>query len=693
MNLDTHEATTVPFGLTPDIAWVTTRAGETFRQVSELLAGHAGDPESHVLALLVVLLALGLLVRMVTRRKRSASQGRRSTDNDPASTPPKCGEELAHALRASRTALVGVAVFSAFANILMLTGAMFMLLVYDRVLTSRSVPTLVGLAVLVGILYAVQALLEFARSRVLVRVGASMDEALGPRLFQLVARMPLVTGSREAGLQAVRDMDAIRSFLSGPGIVALFDMPWLPFYLGVIYLFHPVLGLVATAGALVILVMAVTAELLSRRPARAAAGEAQRRASIAEASQRNAEVLLSMGMTAALSRRFLAASRDHALERMRASDVSGGLGSFSKTFRLLLQSAMIGIGAYLAINGEASAGIIIAGSIIAGRALAPVDQAIGQWKNIVYARQGWHRLSDALADFPVERQRLRLPPPRNRLDLQGVCVAEPGGPRLLVRDVGFCLTAGQGVGIIGPSGSGKTTLARALVGAWKPVAGRIRLDGADLDQWPEGEIGPHLGYLPQDVELFEGTIAENIARFDSGASPEKIITAAKAAGVHELILNYRDGYETQIGEGGARLSAGQRQRIGLARALYGDPFMVVLDEPNANLDTEGDKSLMGGVEQVRQRGGIVVLVSHRPSALACIDHVMIMQDGRIVAFGKRDETLEKFYPALNVGGTPRKRIREPERASLRIVRGDTAASSNVAADAKVPEVETGEAGT
>lgn len=601
------------------------------------------------------------------------------------------GGELSHALRVSRKALVSVGIFSAFSNLLMLTGAMFMLLVYDRVLTSGSVPTLVGLAVLVGMLFSIQAVLDFARSRILLRVGGAIDEAMSPRLFHLVTRMPLLTGTREAGLRSIRDLDAIRSFLSGPGIIALFDMPWLPFYLGVIYLFHPLLGIVATIGAVIILLMACLAEILSRKPSKQATAEAQRRASIADASQRNAEVVAAMGMSAALSSRFVAASRDHAVERMHASDASGGVGSISKSFRLMLQSAMIGVGAYLAIIGEASAGIIIAGSIISGRALAPVDQAISQWKGFVYARQGWRRLTDALAALPADTKRLTLPAPRNRLELEGVTVLAPGGQRVLVRDIVFAMSSGSALGIIGSSGSGKSSLVRALVGAWRPAAGRIKLDGADLDQWPEGALGRHIGYLPQDVELFEGTIAENIGRFDPNATAEKIIEAASAAGVHEMVLNFRDGYQTQIGEDGAKLSAGQRQRIALARALYGNPFLVVLDEPNANLDTDGDQSLMAAIGHVRERGGVVIIVSHRPSALAAVNLVMIMQNSRSVAFGERDEVLGNFYPTLNVGAPPAPRIRRPERSKFRIVAADKTGALTIAedtADADAPEAET-----
>ncbi len=549
--------------------------------------------------------------------------------------------ELAAALTACRSALIGIAVFSGMSNILMLTGAFFMLEIYDRVLPSRSVPTLVALTVLALTVLAAMGVLDFIRGRILVRIGASLDEQLSGRVYDTLIRIPLGTGSRSGGLQPLRDLDNIRSFLSGMGPIAFCDLPWIPLYLIVCFVFHPLIGFVALFGAVVLAVITLLTEFRTRKPVQKAAQLGHLRNGIAELSQRNAEALTAMGMGARIAARWGEANRRYMAIQREASDVAGGLGAVSKIFRMVLQSGVLAVGAWLVINQQATAGIIIAGSILSARALAPVDLAIANWKSFSAARQSWRRLTRLLAFFPVRGAVMALEAPRTSIAVEGVSATPPGDQKIVVQDVQFTLQAGSGLGIIGPSGSGKSCLARLLVGVWIPVRGKIRLDGAALDQWTPETLGPHIGYLPQDVELLSGNVAQNIARFEDDARAEDVLAAAKAAGVHDLIVKMRDGYDTQVGEQGTALSAGQAQRIALARALYRDPFLVVLDEPNSNLDAEGDEALGRAIVGIRERGGIAIVIAHRPSAIAGVDFVMVMNAGRQQAFGPKDEVLNK----------------------------------------------------
>ena len=577
--------------------------------------------------------------------------------------PPR--SELSAALATCRKAFVGVALFSGVLNILYLTGSVFMLEVYDRVLPSRSVPTLVGIAVIALVLFGFQGVLDIIRSRVLVRIAGSLDEAVSERVYRVLVKQPLKAPMLRS-LQPLRDLDQIRSFLSGVGPSALFDLPWMPLYLGICFLFHPWIGIAATAGGLLLVVVTLLTELLTRAPAREAAGLESSRNSLAEASRRNAEVVHAMGMTSRLGLQWSECNRSYLVAQHRAADVAGALGGLSKVLRMVLQSAVLGIGAYLVIINEATAGIIIASSILTSRALAPVELAISHWRGFVSARQSWRRLNDLMDKIPRDRPRLALPRPAHSLAVETVSVAPPGTTRGVVHEVAFQLKSGQGLGIIGPSASGKSSLARAVVGVWTAARGTIRIDGAALDQWPSEALGPHLGYLPQDMELFAGTVTQNIARFEPDPRPDAVIDAAKAAAVHELILGLPDGYDTQIGEGGAALSAGQRQRVGLARALYGDPFLVVLDEPNSSLDSEGDEALTRAILGVRARGGIVIVVAHRPSALAGVDHVLVMRGGRQQAFGPKEvvfrEVLQSRAPATEP--TPIRMASKAQEGSL-----------------------------
>jgi PrtD family type I secretion system ABC transporter len=525
-------------------------------------------------------------------------------------------------------------------NVLALTSPLFMLQVYDRVLASGSVPTLVGLAVLATGLYLFQAGLDIIRARVLLRVGDHFDGALCGKVHHAVVRLPLVARMPGDGLQPLRDLDNVRGFLSGQGPTAFFDLPWMPLYLGICFLFHFWIGVTALAGAIILVLLTLLANSLSQKPVRDAITHNMARNGLLEASRRNAEVVQALGFGTRLEARWRQANADYLAANRKAGDIACGLGSLSKTLRMILQSAVLGVGAWLVIEQQATGGVMIASSIMVGRALAPVDQAIASWKPFLMARQSWKRLQDLLGRMPSIAETMALPAPRKELRIEGVAIAPPGEKKPTVMGIGFMIQAGSALGIIGPSGSGKSTLSRVLVGAWAPAGGKVRLDGASLDQWDREALGRHIGYLPQGVELFDGTIADNIARFEADPDPDAIVAAARAAGAHELILRFEDGYKARIGEGGSALSAGQRQRIGLARALYGNPFLVVLDEPNANLDAEGEASVVHAIASVRERGGIAVVVAHRPSAIGVVDRLLMMDGGRQKAFGPRDEVLE-----------------------------------------------------
>lgn len=549
--------------------------------------------------------------------------------------------ELGDALRACRGAFVGVGVMSCVINVLYLTGSMFMLEVYDRVLPSRSVPTLIGMIVLAGGLYIAQGILDLIRSRILGRIGTALDESLNARVFDTIVRLPLMIGARNEGLQPLRDLDNIRSFLGSMGPGAFFDLPWLPFYLAICFAFHFLIGLAALVGAIILVTLTLITEFMSRQPAREALGLAARRNDLAVASRRNAEVLVAMGMAGRLTRRWSEANEKYLAGNQRASDVIGGLGAMSKVLRMTVQSAVLAVGAYLVIYQQATAGVIIAGSILAARALAPVDLAIAHWKSFVAARHSWRRLNSLFEQMPVLPTPTLLQNPSARLAVEGISIAAPGEQKLIVQDVSFAVSAGTGLGVIGPSGSGKSTLVRALVGVWHPLRGKVRLDGAALDQWASDVLGRHIGYLPQDVELFAGTVAQNISRFDPEAASDAIIAAAKDAGAHDMIVRMHHGYNTEVGEHGAALSAGQAQRVALARALYGNPFLIVLDEPNSNLDSEGDEALTRAVRSARERGAVVVVVAHRPVGIEGVDQILVLKDGRVQAFGPKETVLSQ----------------------------------------------------
>jgi ATP-binding cassette subfamily C protein len=556
---------------------------------------------------------------------------------------PAPSSELREALAACWHAFVAIGVMSGLINVLYLTGSFYMLEVYDRVLPSRSVPTLVALSILALTLFAFQGALDVIRSRVMVRIAAALDERLNARVYDIVVQLPLRSRMPGDGLAPLRDLDQIRSFLVTTGPLALFDLPWMPVYLLICFLFHPWIGIAAVCGAIILTSLTLFSEFMTRKPSRMTMLHVGTRNGLAEAGRRNAEVIRAMGMAPRMGKVWGEANAKYLASQRQTSDVAGGLGAISKVLRFALQSGVLGLGAYLVIQQQATAGIIIASSIIVARALAPVELAIANWRGFVAARHSWRRLSDLLVGTDQGDAPMALPAPKSNLVVENVIASPPGVQRLVVQDVSFTLKAGQGLGVIGPSASGKSSLARLIVGVWQPARGKVRLDGAALDQWSAAELGPHIGYLPQDVELFAGTVAQNIARFEPDAPSDAVIAASQAAGVHDMIVRLPEGYETQIGESGAVLSAGQRQRIALARALYRDPFLIVLDEPNSNLDSDGDKALTQAIMRARARGAIVIVVAHRPSALAGVDQVLAMLNGRPHALGPRDEVLAKLF--------------------------------------------------
>ena len=550
--------------------------------------------------------------------------------------------DLAEALRECRRAFRSVALFSGMVNLLMLAGPLYMLQVYDRVLSSRSVPTLIALSIFLVGAYAFQGVLDLIRSRVVVRSAAVLDQRLALAVHSAVIRLSVASRHPGDGPQPVRDLDAIRGFLTGAGPIAIVDLPWVPVFLTICFLIHPWLGVASTIGAVTLFTMTLLTERASRAPAKALAQDAGRRSIMVEAQRRGGETIMAMGMAGALGQRWAGVNNRYIAATASLSDVAGGFGSASKVLRLLLQSVILGLGAYLVIRQEMTAGAMVAASIMMGRALAPIETAIANWRAFIGARQAITRLSEALTRAAPKREVTSLPRPARSLEVEHVVMVAPGGTKPVVANVRFALKAGQAVGIIGPSGAGKTSLVRALVGIWRPAKGCVRLDGAALDQWDLDQLGQHVGFISQTIELFDGTISENIARMSVKPDAEAVLRAAKAAGAHELILRLPNGYDTPIGEGGEALSGGQRQRIALARALYGDPFLIVLDEPNSNLDNEGEMALRQAIANLKTRGAIVVLIAHRPSVLAVCDHILVLANGEQKDFGSRDEIMQKM---------------------------------------------------
>lgn len=551
-------------------------------------------------------------------------------------------EELTAARGANRRLFWSVALFSAFVNLLMLTGPIFMLQVYDRVLGSRSEETLLALFVLVAFLFLMMGLLDLARGRVMTRLAARFASALEARVFSASLTRSALRPDDSLAAVGLRDLEAIRQFLAAPVFLSLFDMPWAPIFLAAVFIFHPWLGFLALAGGAVLVVVTALNQQSTRRAVLGAQQAGQRAERMADQLRDEADLVQSLGMRGASFTRW-AKSRSHAVaEALIATDSSGVYSVFSKTFRLFLQSAMLALGAFLVLRGELTPGAMIAASILMGRALAPVEQAIGGWALVQRAQEGWHRLAALLGTVPAPSARTALPRPRAVLEANQVTVVPPGQSQAALRMVSFRLEPGQAVGIIGPSGAGKSTLARAITGLWRPAGGWIRLDGATLDQYDPDMLGQYIGYLPQRVTLFDGTIAENIARLAPEPDDALVISAAQKAAAHQMILDLPDGYDTRVSQAGGRLSGGQIQRIGLARALYGNPVLLVLDEPNSNLDNDGSMALNSAIREVKSAGGAVLIMAHRPAAIQECDLLMMLDGGVRRAFGPRDEVLKSM---------------------------------------------------
>jgi ATP-binding cassette subfamily C protein PrsD len=545
---------------------------------------------------------------------------------------------LAPLLRLTRFPLIALGLISFVSNLMMLTGPLFMLQVYDRVLASRSIPTLVALTLLVVGLYAFYALLEWLRSRMTARFAAAFEELTAAQVFSAAMRMRAAPGTPDP----IRDLDTIRGFVAGPGPLALFDLPWLPVYLAIVFMFHPMLGWLAVGGAVIVTGLLLLNERSSRKPAEALARAIARRQGFADDARANAEPVLAMGMLADVTARWRGAAVEASQSQFGAADLGGFYASVTKAFRLLLQSLVLAMGALLVIEGQLSAGLMIAASVVTSRALAPVEQVVAHWRNFVGARQAGRRIGALLQAAERPAPAMELPRPGSKLEVRGLVTGPDPRRAPLVNGVTFSLNAGEALGVLGLSGSGKTSLTRALVGIWPVMSGEVRLDGSELAHYDWTRLGPAIGYLPQVVDLFDGTVAQNIGRFSPDATSSAVLRAAQLAQVHDLIAGLPDGYDTQLGPRGASLSAGQRQRIGLARALFGDPFLLVLDEPNSNLDHEGDMALQGALGDAKRRGAIVIIVAHRPSAIGVADKLLYLQDGRQVAFGAKAEVLERI---------------------------------------------------
>jgi ATP-binding cassette, subfamily C, bacterial len=532
--------------------------------------------------------------------------------------------------------------FSVFVNLLMLTGPLYMLQVYDRVLGSQSEETLVALSVLVACLFLVMGLLDYARARVLTIAAASFQDHLDRRVFEASMRRAALVPNDAAAVAAQRDLEAVQRLIGSPVLVAFFDIPWTPLFIGAIFIFHPVLGWLAVAGGMFLIVVTLLNQWLTRVGQNRASFATIRSDRMSDQMKTEAEALQALGMQGAGFDRWQTA-RSAALEQTVAvAGRSGVFGTLSRTFRQFLQSAILGLGAWLVLKGELTAGAMIAASILMSRALAPIEVAVGQWTVAQRAQEGWTRLAELLSRIPPEPQRHRLPRPTARLEVEGLAIAPPGAAVATLRGVSFRLEPGEALGVIGPSGSGKSTLARAIVGVWRPVAGKVALDGAALDQYDPDALGSYIGYLPQRVTLFDGTVAENIARLQGKADSAAVVQAARRAAAHEMIVKLPKGYDTPVSQAGGQFSGGQVQRIGLARALYGDPVILLLDEPNANLDSDGSAALNAAIRAMKADGKAVLIMAHRPAAIQECDLLLLLDEGVAKAFGPRDLVLREM---------------------------------------------------
>lgn len=548
--------------------------------------------------------------------------------------------EVAQVLASFKQAFRNIGVFSAVINMLMLMPAIYMLQLYDSVLTSRNEMTLLMLTLIMLGAYIFMGALEYVRSFVLIRVGAQLDMKLNKRVYTAAFEQSLKQGDGNAG-QALKDLTNLRQFLTGNALFAFFDAPWFPIYLFVIFMFHPVLGIFALCGTAILITLAYINEKISHKPLAEANSMAIASSNVASNNLRNAEVIEAMGMLPNIQARWYKLHSRFLNLQAEASEKAGVVTALSKSCTVALQSLMLGLGALLVLDNSITPGMMIAGSILLGRAIAPVQLLISVWKQIGSTRSAYERLTKLLEQNPAREAGMALPKPTGIIAVENVTAIPPGGKVPVIKGLTFSLAAGEALGIIGPSGSGKSTLARLLVGIWPAAAGKVRLDGADVYLWNKDELGPHIGYLPQDIELFAGTVSENIARFGE-INAEKVILAAKRAGVHEMILNMPEGYDTPLGDGGAGLSGGQKQRLGLARTMYDDPSLVVLDEPNSNLDDVGEQALLAALVDLKKRGKTIVLITHRTSIISVTTKLLLLQDGSAKLFGPTNQVIEKL---------------------------------------------------
>ena len=558
-------------------------------------------------------------------------------------------------MKAIKRYFIYAGVFSAAINILMLVPIIYMLQVYDRVVTSGSLSTLTMLTLLMVALLAAAGGFEWVRSMILISASNRMEKDLRSRVFDATFKHGLLTGGLAGSALPNNDLSQLRQFLTGNGLFAFFDAPWFPIYIAVMFMFHPWFGVVGILSGIVMLALAYTTEAVTTHKLKDANAQANWVSNQITGSLRNAEVIAAMGMTTDIRRRQEQRSDKVLLLQTEASKWAGIIGNLSKSFRMIVQSLILGLGALLALRQEISPGMMIAGSLLLGRALAPIDILVATWKGFSLARVQYERIGQLLESIPPDQDNMSLPAPEGNLRIEQLVVVPPGARVPSVRGVDLELRAGEALGIVGPSASGKSSLARAILGIWHPAAGKVRLDGADVSTWNRSELGPYLGYLPQDIELFDGSISENICRFGD-INAEKIVEAAKLAGVHEMILRLPQGYDTVIGGSGGVLSGGQRQRIGLARAIYGSPRLLVLDEPNSNLDDQGEKELVVALQRIKARGCTVIVITHRTMVLQCVDRILVMKEGTPAMLGARDQVMAKLT------GAPESQIPAPNKS-------------------------------
>ncbi|GDX85526.1 peptidase [Methylococcaceae bacterium] len=546
--------------------------------------------------------------------------------------------DLEEALKLCKGAFISAAGFSLVINILQLVPTIYMLQLYDRVVPTASYSTLWFLTAIMMLLFVTMGTLEWVRSQILVRVSTRLETLLNERLFKVAYKQSLYTGGQRASSQPLDDLTALRQFMTGNGLFAFFDAPWLPIYIALMFVFHSMYGWMAVFTAILLIIVAIVQEKSTSKMLGEANNLAMAGRGLVNKNLRNAEVIESMGMLNNIQKRWLKGTNQVLVLQATASSRAGLINAVSKLIRLSSQSLILAVGAYLVVENEISSGMMIGGSVLLGRALAPIDIVIGSWKGFISARGQYSRLNEMLLQIPADPERMKLPTPEGTFQFESAVVAPPGAKSAVLKGLTLTISKGDVVGVIGPSGAGKSTFARALLGIWPCNQGKIRLDGADVFTWDRNDLGPHIGYLPQDIELFEGTISENIARFGE-IDPEKVVNAAKMADVHDLILHLPEGYDTMIGVTGGNLSGGQRQRVGLARALYGEPQIVVLDEPNSNLDEVGEAALGNAIQRLKQNGATVIVITHRNNVLTNVDKLLILNDGLVSVYGPKEQVI------------------------------------------------------